>query len=104
MSIPESSGRHGQADQQAPRRDRIAGAMSWPANCLIEGFAAYGHAFYPSSTTREEKEDSGDRRWNEGVQPLHEVALLRNNPWLCEDLREPAEQETRPMVPQGGMC
>jgi len=32
------------------------------------------------------------------------LQLLPNNPWLCEDLREPAEQETRPMVPQGWMC
>ena len=103
MSIPERGGRDGQADRQAHGRNRIAAAMSWLANCLIEGFAAYGHAFYPSFTARGETQDLGERRWNEGIQRRHEVALLRNNPWLCEDLREPAERETRPMVPQDWM-
>ena len=103
MGVPGRRGRHGQADQQAPGRDRIAAAMSWLANCLIEGFAAYGLAFYPSFTARGETANFGERRWNEGVQQRHEVALLRNNPWLCEDLRETAQQETRPMVRQGWM-
>ena len=104
MSIPERRGRDGQVDQQAPGRDRIAAALSWLANCLIDGFAAYGRAFYPPFYAIEEAEDLGAWRWNRGLQQRHEVALLRNNPWLCEDLREPAEQETRPMVPQGWMC
>jgi len=74
--------------------------MSWLANCLIDGFEAYGRAFYAIEQT----EDLGQWRWNRGLQQRHEVALLRNNPWLCGDLREPAEQETQPMAPQGWMC
>ena len=104
MSIPERRGRNGQADQQAPGRDRIAAAMSWLANRLIDGFAAYGRAFYPPFYAIEETEDLGQWRWHRGLQQRHEVALLRNNPRLGEDLREPAEQETRPMAPQGWMC
>jgi len=65
--------------------------MSSLANRLIDGFAAYGRAFYPPFYAIEETEDLGERQWNRGLQQRHEIALLRNNPWLCEDLREPAE-------------
>ena len=103
MGIRGRRGRDSRADQQAPGRDRIAAAMSWLANCLIEGFAAYGNAFYPSFAAMGETEDFGEGRWNEGVKGRDDFAL-RNNPWLCEDLRESAERETRLTVPQGWMC
>ena len=61
-----------------------------------------GPPLYLSLTAMGEAEDF--TRWNEGVQGRDEFALLHNNPWLCEDLRESAEAETRPMVPEGWMC
>jgi len=57
-----------------------------------------GPPLYLSFTAMGEAEDF------EGVQGRDESALLHNNPWLCEDPRESAEAETRPMVPQGWMC
>ena len=48
-----------------PRRDRLAAAMSWLANCIIAGFAAYGHAEYPVFT------DPGEWPYN--------------NPWLRDE-------------------
>ena len=61
MSIPERRGLDGQADEQAPGRDRIAAAMSWLANCLIDGFEAYGRAFYPPFYAIEETATSRGR-------------------------------------------
>jgi len=40
----------------------IAAAKSWLVNCVIEGFAAYGHALYPSVTGTGETEDSREEQ------------------------------------------
>jgi hypothetical protein len=73
--------------------------MSWLAHCIIEGFAAYGHAVHPTFTDMDGLEDSKKRQWHEAVQCRDEFALPRDNPWQQEEPRKLAERETRTMVP-----
>ena len=75
---------NGRASQPTPGPDRIGVAMTWLANCLIEGFAAYGHALYPSFTDVGRAKDLREWQWSENAQGREEFALPPNNPWRCE--------------------
>ncbi len=97
MGIADGKLPNGRAGQPAPRRDRIAAAMSWLAKCIVDGLAAYGNAMYPTFVDMGETEDLRQKQWSGEVQGCDAFTLLRNNPWLRED-PQPAERETEPMV------
>jgi len=99
MGIAGRRRRNGRPGQPPRGHDRIAAARSWLVNCVIEGFAAYGHTFCPSVTGTGETENSREEQRNQKVHGRDDFALSPNNPWPSEDLRKSAEQETRPMVP-----
>ena len=84
MGLTERRPRTGRASQPAPGPDRIGAAMFWLANCLIDGFAAYGHALYPSCTEMGRAKDFREWQWSENAQGRDEFALPLNNPWPCE--------------------
>jgi len=75
MGIAEGNRGHRRPGQPAPRRDRIAAAMSWLANCVIEGFAAYAHshAGYASFADTGESQDFKRKQWNEAVRGTRRV-------------------------------
>jgi hypothetical protein len=99
MGITDANLRNRQPGQPAPRRDRITAAMSWLANCVIEGFAAYAYCHAGNnSADLVETEDFREKQWYEGVQGPDEFASPHNIPWLREDPRKPAERETRIVV------
>lgn len=97
MGITDRKRRNGRSRQPAPMRARIVAAMSWLADCIIDGFAAYGNSMYPPFIELGETEDCKQRRWNEEAPGYDEVALLRNNPWLREHSQPPG-RETETMV------
>jgi hypothetical protein len=97
MGIADKRRHDGRSRQPASVRERIAAAMSWLAECIVDGFAAYGNAMYPTFIDLGETEDFRQRRWNEEVPGYEEFALLRNNPWVREH-PQPAERETETMV------
>jgi hypothetical protein len=101
MGIANRKLRSGRASETAARRGRMAAAMSWLAECIVDGLAAYGNAMYPTFVDMGETEDFRHQHWNQGVQGRDEFALLGKNPWLREDLLsgEPEpETETETMV------
>ena len=84
MGLAGPRPRNGRAGQPTPGPDRIGAAMFWLANCLIDGFAAYGHALYPSFTDMGHAKDLRGWQWSEKVQGRDEFASPPNNPWRCE--------------------
>jgi hypothetical protein len=97
MGIADRKPRNGRASQPAPRRGRIAAAMSWLSKCIVDGLAVYGNAMYPTFVGMAETEYFGHHHWNEAARGRDEFALLRDNPWLRED-PESIEPETETMA------